>query len=491
MEDKKRVLSMYQWSQVKLLKENGYSIKQIVKELKISRNTVRKYLRDKKPPQFQSRVYHKKILDYEKEIQEMKNKGFIGTRIYAELQKLGFEGSLSVVHRYLQKQERRKETKVTTRVETAPGKQMQYDWKEWLLPVDGQLVKIYIHDLILSNSRKKYFTYSLSIKSNDIIRAIKQGVEYFGGSAEQLVIDNPKQMVIVHKPTGFVRYNDDFMKFCTLYGIQPSACKYYRARTKGKVERPFFFVQEHLLRGLEVNSLAEFDKALEDFMSFYNSRVHSTLEESPDKLFELEKNHLRALPLIEQLFNYELRKVSNDGYVACNGNHYPVPMSLSLQTVKTEIIFGRTLRVYNTKGELACEHKLNPIKSKQKPLHPEHQVINQQITDKKEGAKLKLTKKFVNIFSDIGEQYLEKLKEEHSGNVYWHVSEILSYLDYYPVEQIKEVLSFCLKAGGYHKNNVKRLLNHKPMTIVEPTLFNLSIETVNINRPLSEYGGLR
>jgi len=34
-------------------------------------------------------------------------------------------------------------------VETGPGEQMQYDWKEWFLPVDGERIKIYLHEVIL------------------------------------------------------------------------------------------------------------------------------------------------------------------------------------------------------------------------------------------------------------------------------------------------------------------------------------------------------
>ena len=36
---------MYKWQQVKVLGENGASIKEIARRLKLSRNTVRKYLR--------------------------------------------------------------------------------------------------------------------------------------------------------------------------------------------------------------------------------------------------------------------------------------------------------------------------------------------------------------------------------------------------------------------------------------------------------------
>jgi len=135
---------------------------------------------------------------------------------------MGYEGSLSTLHRQireLRKEEKRK-NQITTRVETEPGVQMQYDWKEWTLPVDGKPLKIYLHELVLSYSRKKYYTYSLCITTADVIRAIEGGIHFFGGIAPELVIDNPKQMVITHERDGI-------------------DCQNYRPRTKGKAERPF------------------------------------------------------------------------------------------------------------------------------------------------------------------------------------------------------------------------------------------------------------
>jgi len=78
-------------------------------------------------------------------------------------------------------------------------------------------VKIYIHEIVLSYSRKKYYTYSLNIITQHIIRAIATAINYFGGVPKKLVIDNPKQMVITHKRNGPVRYNDEFITFCDLY----------------------------------------------------------------------------------------------------------------------------------------------------------------------------------------------------------------------------------------------------------------------------------
>lgn len=90
---------MYMWQQVKALRQQGYHVKQIARRLKISKNTVKKYLKSSDPPEFQSREYTKKSDPYTGEIKAMIKKGYIGTRIYEELTAAGFTGSLSTVER--------------------------------------------------------------------------------------------------------------------------------------------------------------------------------------------------------------------------------------------------------------------------------------------------------------------------------------------------------------------------------------------------------
>ena len=301
------MISMYKWQQVKALRAKGVSIKKIARKLKLSKNTVRKYLRSPDPPQFKARQYEKMLNEYEDKVNEMLGKRYIGTRICSELIGVGYKGSLSTVHRYIREAKREEEIskRITTRFETVPGKQMQYDWKEWDLPVDGKTLRVYIHEVVLSYSRKKYYAYSLSIKTSDVIRAIEEAIHFFGGVVSELVIDNPKQMVITHEKNGIVRYNDEFLRFCGMYGIDPNPCQNYRARTKGKAERPFYYIQEHLLRGLEIKDLSEFDIKLKEFMDGYNLRVHSTLKETPEDRYSRERGYLKEIPSVEPTLLYE------------------------------------------------------------------------------------------------------------------------------------------------------------------------------------------
>lgn len=486
---------MYKWQQVKALQAQGKSIKEIMRRVKLSRNTVRKYMRSSDPPRMKRREYERILDGFDREIMEMLSKGYIGTRIYEELLEKGYEGSLSTVHKYISRVKEAEEIskKVTTRVERGPGEQMQYDWKEWILPVGGKKVKIYLHEVILSYSRKKYYTWSLSIKGEDIIRALVEAMNYFGGVVKELVIDNAKQMVIMHRSDGVVRYNDNFLRFCGLYGIEPRVCRNYRARTKGKVERPFYYVQEHLLRGLEVVSLEDFDRLLSEFTAKYNAREHSGVLQSPDERFEQEKAQLRPLPEVEPrvLFNLDMRKVSNDGYISWGGNFYPVPMRYSLRDVMVESVFGRLIRIYDVKGELICDYWVNPKAKGQRPTHPEHEQLNRAFNDKRQRATSKVIERFRARFGDT-EEFIDGLRVATGANIYWHLSEILACCDLYTNQDIKEAIRECVRIGSYHKNSVLRLLEGRDLKPIFPEvvmpLGGLSGNV--IKRPLSAYGGL-
>lgn len=487
------MISMYKWQQVKALKTQGLSIKEITRQLKLSKNTVRKYLRSSEPPSFKARQYERLLDQYEDTLKGMLEKHYIGTRIYNELFQIGYKGSLSSVHRYIAgiKEAEKIKGLATTRVETEPGKQMQYDWKEWHLPVDGKAVKIYIHEVVLSYSRKKYYVSSLSITTEDVIRAITGAIEFFGGLTEELVIDNPKQMVIIHKKNGTVRYNDEFLRFCGLYGIQPSACRNYRARTKGKAERPFYYLQEHLLRGLEVKDLSEFDRLLAEFTDKYNARLHSDLKESPDERFQKDKENLKGIPSVEPaiLYNRPVRTVSNDGYISWDGALYPVAMRYCLQDIRAEAEFGKTIKVYEMGGGLIAEHTTRLFDKGVRPVHPEHEDINNAYMKKKQAHRAEAVRKFIETFEQTGQAYVNGLRKEVTANMYWHIEEIMKYTSVYSIADILAALAECMEIGAYHKNSVKRLLQcrepqKQPLEIINEAYLPSSVD---IRRPLSDY----
>lgn len=487
------MITMETWNKVReyrLIRK--YSIKKIARKLNISKNTVKKYLKSNEPPIFKPREYSSKLDNFKNEIEEMLRKDFIGTRIYSELKLLGFDGSLSSVHKYISKYKKEKKLnkKITTRFETSPGEQMQYDWKVWHLPVNGKCCKIYIHELILSYSRKKFYTFSLTITTTDVIRAIYEGIKYFGGFAQELLIDNGKQMVILHKQNGVIRYNDEFLKFCTMLGILPNACENYRARTKGKVERSFYYLQEHFLKGLKVTSFQKFEDLLSEFLVKHNNKELSNLKESPEQRFHIEQANLYPMPVVEpsSILKKELRQVSYDGYISCFGCFYPVPMQYCNQNILIESVYGRKLNIYNLSGELI--KSLNRGFDKGiKPGHPEHKDLNSVYWEKKQSKRSQIIKKFIETFGDEGQIFLKNIKQKDCFNLAWHLSEILELVMLYQIEDIQKSLQTCNEIGCFHKNSVKNLLkpsDNKIPIIKKSELLNFA-KFRNIKRSLSDY----
>jgi len=490
------MISMYKWHQIRVRRERGEGIKTIARALGISKNTVRKYLRSCDSPTFKARQYGKRVDPFREYIDEMLGKGYIGTRIYEEIVAMGYRGSLSSLHRYIHKCKEQKAIRklCTTRVETSPGQQMQYDWKEWRLPVGERVVKIYLHEVVLSYSRKKHYSFSLRIGCQDVIRAIESAILFFGGTARELVIDNGKQMVWTHSRNGVVSYNEEFLRFCGLYGIEPRACSPYRARTKGKAERPLYYIQEHLLRGLIVENLEAFEAKLVTFTEAYNQRPHSSLGKSPQERFLLEKQHLKPVCQVEPtvLYDRDIRNVSNDGYIRYAGGYYPVPMRLCLQEVWVECVSGRKLQIYERTGKIVSEQAIHLFEDGKRAEHPEHEVMNQGYVEKKRAFRSALVERFSTLFGTTGERFILGLRQSEGANLYWHLSEILACCDLYDPQDVRAALGACLDIGIFHKNSVLRVLDHRKLK--SPPLVSRSplvgVQRERMRRPLSVYAGL-
>ena len=49
---------------------------------------------------------------------------------------------------------------------------------------------------------------------------------------------------VIGEAGGSIVYNRALVDFARHYGYQPKACRPYRAKTKGKVERPYRYIRE-------------------------------------------------------------------------------------------------------------------------------------------------------------------------------------------------------------------------------------------------------
>lgn len=82
------------------------------------------------------------------------------------------------------------------------------------------------------------------------------------------------------------------------WGFRVRACRPYRAKTKGKVERPVSYVRSSFFYGRAVTSDSDLNAQARSWLDrVANPRIHGTLKERPIDRFEQERGELGPLAL--------------------------------------------------------------------------------------------------------------------------------------------------------------------------------------------------
>lgn len=274
----RRMISIEKWTTIRTLYKEGHSKRSIAKIIGVSRNTVKKALSEKDVPKYRRRKKEDKLLsEFEDSILDMLEKKLIGTRIFKELQKVGYEGSMATVYRFLKENKHKSEAvKTTVRFETLPGEQAQFDWSPYVVLIGGEKVQIYCFLLILGYSRKKYITFSKTQRIEAVLEAIEEGFHAFGGVPKQVVVDNAKQLVLSHPKDDVATYHPKFLELAGTYHFKPYACQTYWPRTKGKVERPFYYIEQHFIKGNEFKSLEDLTQRGQQFIEEWEKEPNKT-----------------------------------------------------------------------------------------------------------------------------------------------------------------------------------------------------------------------
>lgn len=151
--------------------------------------------------------------------------------------------------------------------------------------------------------------------------------EALGGAPEEVLYDRMKTAVIGEDAAGVVTYNTSLVALLSQYGSAPKDCKPYRAKTKGKVERPFRYIRQDFFLAREFRNLDDLNLQFTSWREgVANPRIHATTDRVVDEAFAEEQPELIALPALpyDAVLTVE-RRVSKDGMVSVDGNFYSVP----------------------------------------------------------------------------------------------------------------------------------------------------------------------
>jgi hypothetical protein len=114
-----------------------------------------------------------------------------------------------------------------------------------------------------------------------------------GGVPIEILYDRMKTAVTGEDGDGHIIYNRSLIALGQHYGFLPRACRPYRAKTKGKVERPVRYVRSNFFYGREFVSDADLNEQAERWLRITaNVRIHATTKERPVERFERDERLL-------------------------------------------------------------------------------------------------------------------------------------------------------------------------------------------------------
>ncbi len=339
------------------------SQRQIAKILGIARNTVKSVLQandlqrseENTPPELVAKQRRKSVLDeFEQRMKDLLSRypEITAVRMHEELQTIGFKGSYTIVKERVRVLRPRPSKPVAIRFETDPGRQGQMDYSPYDIDfTETGRQRVHAFSYVLGYSRRQYLRFVESYDFPTTVRQHVRAFDYLGGVAEECLYDNMK-VVVSRIEDGQPIYNVRFLAFATHYGFRPWACKVRRGQTKGKVERPFWYVETNLLNGRTFRNLDDLNEVTDWWLTNKaDVRIHRETKRRPIDMHQEEQSFL--LPLPEHPYDTSeivYRTVDGEWKVAFGANRYSVPWQrigdlVVVRATESEvIIYGSEVR---------------------------------------------------------------------------------------------------------------------------------------------------
>jgi len=217
------------------------------------------------------------------------------TRLFDEIRAAGYDGGYTQVKEYVRQARPAPPTDPVVRFETPPGLQAQVDFAEFRLPWGKRFALL----VVLGYSRLIWVRFYPRQTMTVLIRGLEDAFASFGGVPAELLFDQLKAVIIEDQRQfgGKIFENLEFLRFAAHWGFRIRACRPYRARTKGKVERPVSYLRQGFFYGREFLNDEDLNEQLESWVtSKANLRIHGTTHEIPQVRFDRdERATLKAL----------------------------------------------------------------------------------------------------------------------------------------------------------------------------------------------------
>jgi len=349
---------------------DGKSIRQIARELHLSRNTVKKVLRGESTEFTYARTTQPlpKLGPYEASLLTSlaadtglpSRQQRTAQALFEELQRQGYDGGYDSVRRYVQKRrnqagERQATAFIPQRFD--PGEAYQFDWSHEVVELGGVAVKVKVAHFRLCYSRMPFCIAYYREGLEMVLDAHVQAFAFFGGSARRGIYDNLKTVVTKILQGKDRTFNGRFLQLASHYLVEPVACTPAAGWEKGQVENQVQFLRQRLfVPRRKCADLAELNDGLRDgcrtlaaghrHPEFVDRKIAEVCAEEQPRLLRVSASFegYKELPV----------RVSTTSLVAYDTNRYSVDAAAVGRTVMLRAYADRIVVV--EAGTVIGEH---------------------------------------------------------------------------------------------------------------------------------------
>ena len=248
----------------------------------------------------------------------------------------------------------------------------------------GEIINLQFFVAILGASQYTYAEASMSQKKEDFILSVENALRYFNGVPRAIVPDNLKSAVTKsskYEPT----VNETFLDFAEYYNTTILPARAYKPRDKSLAEGAVKILYQRIypkLRNQTYYSLREINQAIWYHLEQHNNRKLTGRPTSRIALFkEIEEKELSALPKERyQIKSIAFATVQQNGHILLSKDkhYYSVPYQYIRKKVKI-VYTNKDVEIFYKYNRIAHHIRiLSPYSytTKREHMASEHQFVS-------------------------------------------------------------------------------------------------------------------
>jgi len=456
----------------------GLSLREIARKTGLSRNTVRRWLRQEKmvEPLYPARASHSIVdpwaeslaLALKADRKRPKRDRRTALMLYKEIREQGYNGSYGRVCAFVRSWRATQQLTISNRsafipLQFAPGEAFQFDWSYEFATIRGIKRRLDVAQFKLAYSRVFWLGAYYSQSHEMLFDAHAQALTAFGGVPCRGIYDNMKTAVDRVGPAKERDVNARFEAMCGHYLFDPEFCNPASGWEKGQIEKSVQDRRRQIWREVAQRDWESLE-ALNTFLSCHCRESWNVMHhpEHPDRtlaeLWEEERPHLLSVKKLFDGYVERPARVSSTALVVCARNRYSVPTDFAHHVVSLRL-YPREVAIVADGMEVARHVRCF---DRYKTIYDFCHYIG--LVQRKPGA-LRNGAPFITMPEPLLKLQKQLLRHPSGDRV---MVQVLCTIPVYGLEAVTEAVRRALEAGHTSGEHVLNLISRLESPLPEP-----------------------